>query len=83
MTVTVFNGFAPKNKACYEDDDKVMTPEHVKPTFTEVARKLRVIRVRIQRVRQNLRDIDIMLDEVHDAIHDLEEIDNSLRRRCA
>ena len=59
MTITVFD---------------TRTPEHVKPTFTEVARKLRVIRVRILRVRQNLHDIDRMLNDVHEIIRDLEEV---------
>ena len=62
MTITVF------------DTRVASTPEHVKPTFTEVSRKLKVIRVRILRVRQNLHDIDRMLDEVHEAIVDLEEV---------
>ena len=49
------------------------TPEHQKPTFTEVARKLRIVKVRISLLRSNLRDIDQMLDEIHEAIDDLEE----------
>ena len=59
MTITVFD---------------TRTPEHEKPTFTEVARKLRVIRVRILRVRQNLHDIDRMLNDAHEIIRDLEEV---------
>ena len=59
MTITVFD---------------TRTPEHVKPTFTEVARKLRVIHTRISMVRQNLRDIDHRLDELHEIITDLEEV---------
>ena len=59
MTITVFD---------------TRTPEHEKPTFFTIARKLRVIRVRILRVRQNLHDIDIMLNDVHEIIRDLEEV---------
>ena len=59
MTITVFD---------------VRTPEHVKPSFTEISRKIYVIRVRITRVRQNLRDIDRRLDELHEIIRDLEEV---------
>ena len=59
MTITVFDA---------------RTPEHVKPTFTEIARKIGIIRVRILRVRSNLRHIDTLLNDVHDLIVELEEV---------
>ena len=49
------------------------TPEHQKPTFTDVAEKLKNIRRHIQRVRYNLYSISIVLEELQDAIDDLEE----------
>ena len=48
-------------------------PEHKKPTPTEIARKLNAIHIHVRQVRQNLSDIDRMLDEAHKIIHDLEE----------
>ena len=49
------------------------TPEHQKPTFTEVAKKLKNAIHRIQRVRYNLYSISMLLEEIQDAIDDLEE----------
>ena len=64
MTITVFDTRSLK----------VMTPKHEKPTFTEIARKIGIIRVRILRVRSNLRDIDTLLNDAHDLIVELEEV---------
>ena len=49
------------------------TPEHQKPTFTDVSEKLKNVRHHIQRVRYNLYSISIALEELQDVIDDLEE----------
>ena len=48
------------------------TPEHQKPTFTDVSEKLKNVRHHIQRVRYNLYSISIALEELQDVIDDLE-----------
>ena len=68
MTITVF--------------DIRRTPEHKKPkirktgspTFTDVAIKIGLLRVRILRLRSNLRSFDKALDDMHDCIMELEEV---------
>ena len=60
MTITVF--------------DIRSTPKHKKPTFTDVAIKIGLLRVRILRLRSNLRSLDKALDDMHDCIIELEEV---------
>ena len=60
MTITVF--------------DIRSTPEHQKPTFTDAAIKIGLLRVRIMRLRNNLNSFDKALDDMHDCIMELEEI---------
>ena len=60
MTITVF--------------DIRGTPEHKKPTFTDVVIKIGLLRVRIMRLRNNLNSFDKALDDMHDCIMELEEI---------
>ena len=59
MTITVFD---------------IRNPEHQKPTFTDVAIKIGLLRVRIMRLRNNLNSFDKALDDMHDCIIELEEI---------
>ena len=63
MTITVF--------------DIRRTPEHKKPTFTDVAIKIGLLRVRIMRLRNNLNSFDKALDDMHDCIMELEEVVNN------
>ncbi len=63
MTITVF--------------DIRSTPEHQKPTFTDVAIKIGLLRVRIMRLRNNLNSFDKALDDMHDCIMELEEVVNN------
>ena len=63
MTITVF--------------DIRSTPEHKKPTFTDVAIKIGLLRVRIMRLRNNLNSFDKALDDMHDCIMELEEVVNN------
>ena len=60
MTITVF--------------DIRSTPQHQKPTFTDVAIKIGLLRVRILRLRNNLNSLDKALDDMHDCIMELEEV---------
>ena len=60
MTITVF--------------DTRRLPEHKKPTFTDVAIKIGLLRVQIMRLRNNLNSFDKALDDMHDCIIELEEI---------
>ena len=64
MTITVFD---TRNL-------KVVTPKHHKPTFTEIARKARIVRTRIMMVRSELRDIDNLLTDLQILIVELEEV---------
>ena len=59
MTITVFD---------------TRTPEHKKPSFTDVAIKISLLHVRIMRLRNNLNSFDKALDDMHDCIMELEEI---------
>ena len=45
-------------------------PEHQKPTFTDIVE----IKHRIEKVRCNLNDTKSLLEELQDAIDDLEEV---------
>ena len=63
MTITVF-----------DIRDIRSTPEHQKPTFTDVAIKIGLLRVRIMRLRNNLNSFDKALDDMHDCIMELEEV---------
>ena len=71
MTITVF--------------DTRRLPEHKKPkirktgspTFTDVAIKIGLLRVRIMRLRNNLNSFDKALDDMHDCIMELEEVVNN------
>ena len=62
MTITVFDA---------------RTPEHKKPTFTDVAIKIGLLRVRIMQLRSNLKSFDKVLDDMHDCIMELEEVVNN------
>ena len=62
MTITVF------------DTRFINTPEHKNPTFTDVAIKIGLLRVRIMRLRNNLNSFDKALDDMHDCIMELEEV---------
>ena len=59
MTITMFD---------------MRTPKHQKPTFTEIARKARIVRTRIMMVRSELRDIDNLLTDLQILIVELEEV---------
>ena len=59
MMITVFN---------------IRRPQHQKPTFTDVAIKIGLLRVRILRLRNNLNSFDKALDDMHDCIIELEEV---------
>ena len=58
------------------------TPEHQKPkirktgspTFTDVAIKIGLLRVRILRLHNNLNSFDKALNDIHDCIMELEEV---------
>ena len=63
MTITVF--------------DIRSTPEHKKPTFTDLYRKLTVVRIRISTMQHNLNNIDKALDDIHKCIIELEEVVNN------
>ena len=52
-------------------------PEHKKPTFTDVAIKIGLLRVRILRLRSNLRSFDKALDDMHNCLLELEDVTNS------
>ena len=76
MTITVFDIRDPENRILRS------TPEHKKPkirktgspTFTDVAIKIGLLRVRILRLRNNLNSFDKALDDMHDCIMELEEV---------
>ena len=66
MTITVF-----------DIRDIRSTPQHKKLTFTDVAIKIGLLRVRILRLRSNLKSFDKALDDMHDCIMELEEVVNN------
>ena len=68
MTITVFDIRDPENRILRG------TPEHKKPSFTDVAIKIGLLRVRIMRLRNNLNSFDKALDDMHDCIMELEEV---------
>ena len=63
MTITVF-----------DIRDIRSIPEHKKPTFTDLYRKLTVVRIRISTMQHNLNNIDKALDDIHKCIIELEEV---------
>ena len=63
MTITVF--------------DIRRTSEHKKPSFTDLYRKLTVVRIRISTMQHNLNNIDKALDDIHKCIMELEEVVNN------